>query len=58
VFLKSRFKKDYRSIRRYYQACGDLMHKRRQLVRQYDDSQIISEIERLRSEIQLLANEI
>ena len=55
VYLQSRIEGNYYSVRRFYQACGDLMHKKRQLSRHSDDSGTASEISRLKSELQQLA---
>ena len=58
TFLKARFQGNYREIRRFYQTCGDLMHKKRQLTRHGDELGTALEIQRLRSELKLLAEEL
>lgn len=58
VFIQARFQGNYLQIRGFYQACGDLMHKKRQLVRYGDELGTALEIQRLRSELQNLAKEI
>jgi len=58
TFLKARFQGNYREIRNFYQACGDLMHKKRQLTRHGDELGTALEIQRLRSELKLLAEKL
>jgi len=58
VFLKARIYGKYSETRRFYQACGDLMHKKRQLIRHGDELGAALEIQRLRSEIRILAENI
>ena len=58
VFIQARFQGNYRQIRGFYQACGDLMHKKRQLIRYGDESGTALEIQYLRTKLQNLAKEI
>jgi len=58
VFLKAKIYGKYSETRLFYQACGDLMHKKRQLVRHGDELGAAHEIQRLRSEIRKLAENI
>ena len=58
VFLQARFKGNYRKVRHFYQTCGDLMHKKRQLIRHGDELGASLEIQRLRSELQTLGDQL
>ncbi|MGB2962585.1 MAG: PrsW family intramembrane metalloprotease [Anaerolineales bacterium] len=58
VFFQARMAGNYHPIRRFYQVCGDLMHKKRQLSRHGDESGTASEISRLRAELTQLAETI
>jgi RsiW-degrading membrane proteinase PrsW (M82 family) len=58
AFLKARFQGNYRGIRIFYQACGELMHKKRQLVKHGDEFGTVLEIQRLRSELKLLSDKL
>ena len=58
AFLQARFKGNYKRIRQFYQSCGDLMHKKRQLIRHGDELGTSLEIQRLRSELQALGDQI
>jgi RsiW-degrading membrane proteinase PrsW (M82 family) len=58
TFLKARFQGNYREIRRFYQTCGDLMHKKRQLAKHGDELGTSNEIQRLRAELKLLGEEL
>jgi protease PrsW len=58
VFLRAFFDGTYRQTRQFYQACGDLMHKKRQLARHGDELGAALEVQRLRSELQDLAEKI
>ena len=58
VFLKARIHGNYSHTRRFYQACGDLMHKKRQLIRHGDEQGAALEIQRLRSELTRLSENI
>ncbi len=58
VCLKARIYGKYSETRRFYQACGDLMHKKRQLIRHGDELGTALEIQRLRSELTRLAEYI
>jgi RsiW-degrading membrane proteinase PrsW (M82 family) len=58
VFLQARFKGNYKKIRHFYQSCGDLMHKKRQLILHGDELGTSLEIQRLRSELHRLADQL
>jgi len=58
TFLNARFQGNYGEIRNFYQACGELMHKKRQLVKHGDEFGTILEIQRLRSELKLLSEKL
>lgn len=58
AFIRALFQGNYRQTRRFYQLCGEYMHKRRQLLRHGDELGSALEIKRLRSTITLLAAEI
>jgi len=58
VFLKARFQGNYREIRRFYQTCGDLMHKKHQLIKHGDNLGTTLEIQRLRAKLKLVAKEL
>ena len=58
VLLKARIHGNYSETRRLFQACGDLMHKKRQLSRHGDELGSALEIQRLRSELKKLAEYI
>lgn len=51
AYIHAFFRGDFRETRSYYQLCGDLMHKKRQLIHHGDDPATASEIQRLRSAI-------
>ena len=55
AFARARFEGNYRQIKDFYQVCGDLMHKKRQLVRHGDELGTVLEVQRLRSDLDLLA---
>lgn len=55
VFLRSLSQGLFNQQRRFYQSCGNLMHKKRQLARDGDQLGEVLEIQRLRSEISSLA---
>lgn len=55
ALLRSLAKGSYLETRQFYQACGDLMHKKRQLQRQGDHQGTMLEVQRLQSELCLLA---
>ena len=57
-FLKARISGKNSDTRRFYQVCGDLMHKKRQLLRHEDELGAATEIQRLRSELTSLAEKI
>jgi hypothetical protein len=50
-YIKARFQGNSKQVRKLYQTCGDLMHKKRQLSRQNTEEGTILEIQRLRSEL-------
>jgi RsiW-degrading membrane proteinase PrsW (M82 family) len=58
ALIRARFDGNYHNIRTFYQACGDLMHKKRQVARHSDELGAALEIQRLRSELQVLADKI
>ena len=58
VILESLGKGNVRQVRRFYQACGDLMHKKRQQLRHSDEPRTGSEIQHLRAELRSLAEQI
>jgi len=58
VFLKARISGKNSQTRRFYQVCGDLMHKKRQLLHHKDELGAAIEIQRLRSELTNLAEKI
>jgi len=58
VFFKARIEGNYKDFRRFYQCCGDLMHKTRQLSRHGDELGSALEIQRLRSELSVLSEAI
>lgn len=49
--FRARLEGNPKQIRELYQACGDLMHKKRQLIRSSGDPAVLIEIERLRTKI-------
>jgi RsiW-degrading membrane proteinase PrsW (M82 family) len=55
IFLQARSKGKYHQTRDFYQACGDLMHKKRQLIRNGEQLGEGLEIQRLRSVLASLA---
>jgi len=55
VLIRARFDGNYHQAKDLYQACGDLMHKKRQLARHGDELGTALEVQRLRTELQLLA---
>jgi hypothetical protein len=50
-FLRSLLKGNTRQVRRFYQICGDLMHKIRQGVQLGNGSEVKADIEHLRQEL-------
>jgi len=58
AFIQACFDGNYLQVRRFYQACGDLMHKKRQLARHGDELGAALDVQRLRSELRLLSDEI
>jgi len=58
TFFKARFKGNYGEISRFYQACGDLMHKKRQLSKHSDELGTALEVQRLRVELKLLGEKL
>ena len=56
--LQGRIQGNFRDTRRFYQACGNLMHKKRQLAQFGDELGTTLEIQRLRSELKDLALKI
>lgn len=54
AFFRARLDGNYREVKDFYQACGDLMHKKRQLARHGDELGSALEVQRLRSELQTL----
>jgi hypothetical protein len=58
TYVRARFDGNYRQVRDLYQACGDLMHKKRQLQRHGDELGAALEVQRLRLELQVLAEKI
>ncbi len=56
AYLRARITGNYREVKDLYQACGDLMHKKRQLARHGDELGTALEVQRLRSNLQILAN--
>ena len=57
-FIKARTRGNYKYIRNFYQSCGDLMHKKRQLIQHGDELGTSLEIQRLRSELATLSKQI
>lgn len=57
-FIKARARGNYKYIRLFYQSCGDLMHKKRQLIQHGDELGTSLEIQRLRSELGTLSKQI
>jgi len=55
AFARARFEGNYRQVKDFYQVCGDLMHKKRQLVRHGDELGTVLEVQRLRSDLELLS---
>jgi RsiW-degrading membrane proteinase PrsW (M82 family) len=55
TYLKSLIRGNYDLERRFFQGCGNLMHKKRQLSKNGDHLEVIFEIQRLRSEIGMLS---
>ncbi len=58
VFLQGRIQGNFRDTSRFYQACGNLMHKKRHLARHGDELGTALEIQRLRSELKELTLKI
>jgi RsiW-degrading membrane proteinase PrsW (M82 family) len=58
ALIRARRDGNYHQIRRFYQNCGDLMHKKRQLVKYGEELGAAFEVQRLRSELKSLAGEI
>ena len=58
AFVRARINGNYRQVRGLYQACGDLMHKKRQLARHGDELGAALEIQRLRSELKHCQNRL
>ncbi len=56
AYLRARSNGNYREVKDLYQACGDLMHKKRQLARHGDELGTVLEVQRLRLNLQILAN--
>ena len=55
AFFRSILAGNYRQVRKYYQTCGNLMHKIRQSNRYEGESRYEQEIEDLRSDLVSLA---
>jgi len=55
AYLRARITGNYREVKDLYQSCGDLMHKKRQLARHGDELGTALEIQRLRSDLEILA---
>jgi RsiW-degrading membrane proteinase PrsW (M82 family) len=55
IFIRARLEGNFKSVRCFYQACGDLMHKNRQITRHGDDLGSAVEIQRLRSKISTMS---
>lgn len=51
VILKARFQGNPNPVRKFYQNCGDLMHKKRHFIRHGDEQNSAVEIQRLRAEL-------
>jgi len=58
AFVRARLDGNYHQVKDLYQACGDLMHKKRQLVRHGAELGAALEVQRLRAELQSLAEQI
>lgn len=58
AFFRARLAGNYQDIKNLYQICGDLMHKKRQLARHGDQLGAALEVQRLRSELQSMANKV
>lgn len=58
ALLQARIQGKFRDTSRFYQACGNLMHKKRQLARHGDELGTALEIQRLRLELKELALKI
>jgi len=58
AFFSSRFDGNYRQVKDLYQICGDLMHKKRLLIRHGDELGSGLEIQRLRAELSSLAEQV
>jgi RsiW-degrading membrane proteinase PrsW (M82 family) len=58
VYIQARFLGNYKNIRHFYQICGDLMHKNRQLSRLGEEPGTILEVQHLRSKLSGLSNSI
>ncbi|MCK5795180.1 MAG: PrsW family intramembrane metalloprotease, partial [Anaerolineales bacterium] len=58
VFIRARLEGNYRQVKELYQTCGDLMHKKRQFVRHGAELGADFEVQRLRAELQSLAEQI
>lgn len=58
AFIRARIDGNFRQVRDLYQTCGDLMHKKRQLARHGDKLGTTLEVQRLRSELQSLAEQL
>jgi len=56
AYVRARFNGNYRQVKDLYQICGDLMHKKRQLLRHGNELGAALEIQRLRSELQVIAD--
>lgn len=58
AYLRSLFNGNLKQVRRYYQICGDLMHKLRQASLQKSSPQTAANIDCLRSELASLAENV
>ncbi len=56
AYLRARFNGNYRHVKDLYQICGDLMHKKRQLLSHGNELGAALEVQRLRSELQVIAD--
>jgi len=54
AFVRARFYGNYHQVKYLYQTCGDLMHKKRQLVKHGAELGAALEVQRLRAELQSL----
>jgi hypothetical protein len=58
ALMRGIFNGNARQVRSYYQACGDLMHKLRQVSKQENEGEVQMEIDRLRGKLISLAERI